>query len=250
MKYFVSDLKDLTNFLLNNTTSITLIVILDALVWMLVSEKYTAFLHPIFWPFLLAATVIIILYLCANIIGKRMQSNVSNSRKIVKFLVLLTPLFVLYTVVGQGMGVHAYTKKNIIAEQSDLAFLKDLAVQEAGNKKPNAGNKYSILALNLKMKQLNGQRVITEGLTYTDANVPKGHMLMFRFAMFCCAADATPLWVIVNVGDIEPLKNESWAKVEGVLKISKIRGKDTPVIHAGNIEKMETPPPGAQYIFY
>jgi uncharacterized repeat protein (TIGR03943 family) len=250
MKYFISDLKDLTNFLLNHATSITLIVILDALVWMLISENYTAFLHPRFWPFLLAATMIIVLYISAIIIGKRMQSNVSMSQKIVKFFVLLTPLFVLYTVVGQGMGVHAFSKKNIDTEQGALQFLKDLAVQEPDDIKTNTENEYSILDLTLKMRQLNGQRVVTEGLTYTDANVPKGHMMLFRFGMVCCAADATPIGIEVNIGDIEPLKNESWAKVKGILKISKIRGKDTPVIHADTIEKMKTPPPGAQYIFF
>ena len=250
MKYLISDLKDLTRFLLNNTTLITLIVILDALVWMLISDNYTSFLHPRFWPFLLAATVMVVLFISVNIFGKRMQSNVLMNRKVVQLLVLLTPLFVLYTVIGQGMGVHAFSKKNINAEQNALQLLNSLALQEPGDIKTNTENEYSILDLTAKMKQLNGQRVITEGLTYTDANAQKGHMMLFRFAMFCCAADATPLAIIVNVGDIEPLKNESWVKVEGVLKISKIRGKDTPVIHADNIEKMEKPPPGAQYIFF
>lgn len=250
MKYLVSDLKNLAKLLLNKTTLIALIAILDALVWMLISENYTSFLHPRFWPFLLAATVIVLLFISAMIFGKRMESNVPVNRKIVKLLVMLTPLFVLYTVVGQGMGVHAYSKKNIHAEQSALQFLEGLAVQEPDDIETSTENEYSILELTMKMKQLNGQRVITEGLTYTDANVPERHMMLFRFAMFCCAADATPMALVINVGDLEPPANESWAKVEGVLKISKIRGKDTPVINADKIIKLETPPPGAQYMFF
>ena len=250
MKYFVSDLKDLTKFLLNNVTLIALIVILDALVWMLISENYTSFLHPRFWPFLLAAAVIIVLYIGAIIFGKRMQFNVSTNQKVVKLMVLLTPFFVLHTVVGQGMGVHAFSKKVTNSDQSAMQLLKGLSVQEPGDIKTNTENEYSILDLNLKMRQLNGQRVVTEGLAYTDANVPKGHMMLFRFGMFCCAADATPIAIVVNVGDKAPLKNESWAKVDGILKIEKIRGKDTPVLHADTIEKLEKPPPGAQYIFF
>lgn len=250
MKYIVRDLKSLAKLLLNNTTLIALIVILDALAWMLLSDNYTAFLHPRFWPFLLAATAIIVLFIGAIIIGNRMPSNVSINQKIVKLLVLLTPIFVLYTVVGQGMGVHAYSKKNINSPHSGLELLKNFKARETDKKQPNSANKYSILELTLKMKQLNGQRVMTEGLTYTDANVPKGHMMLFRFAMFCCAADATPFGIVVNIGNKEPFINESWARVEGVLKITKIRGKDTPVIYADVTEKMETPSPGAQYMFY
>lgn len=250
MKYFISDLKDLKNFLLNYATLITLMIIIDALVWMLISGNYTSFLHPRFWPFLLAATIIIALYISAILAGKWMKFSVITNQKIVSFLVVLTPLFVLYTVVGQGMGVHAFSKKVINSDQSALPFLKDLADQEPGDKKTNTGNEYSILDLAVKGKQLNGQRVITKGLTYVDANVPKDHMLLFRFAMFCCAADATPLWIIVKAENLEPLKNETWVKVEGVLKTGKIRGKDTLVIHADTIEKMETPPPGAQYLFF
>lgn len=123
MKYLVKDLKSLAKFLLNNSALITLFFILDALVWMLISENYTSFLHPRFWPFILAATVIIVLYIGAIICGKRMQSHVSMNRKIVNFLVVLSPLFVLYTVVGQGMGVHAYSKKVTNSEQSALEFM-------------------------------------------------------------------------------------------------------------------------------
>ncbi len=179
-----------------------------------------------------------------------MRAKASINRNIVRFLVLLTPFFVLYTVYGQGMGAHAFSKKNINAEHGGLQFLEDLAVQEPGDAKTKTDKAYSILDLTLKMKKLDGQRVITEGLVYRDANVPEGHMMLFRFAMFCCAADATPIGVVVRTGDIAPPGNESWARVEGVLRITGIRGKDTPVIHADTIEEIETPPPGAQYLFF
>ena len=250
MKYLVSDLRKLTNFLLNNATLITLIVILNVLVWMLISGNYTSFLHPRFWPFLLAATVIIVLYIGAIIIGTRLHPNASTYRKMINYLVLLTPLFVSYTVAGQGMGVHAYLKKNTNAEQNALQFLNDLAFKEPGNRKTDTEGAYSILDLTSRMKQLNGQRVIAEGLTYTDTNTPKGQMILFRFAMFCCAADATPIGIVVNVGDIEPLGNEKWVRVKGVLETSNIGEKETPVIHAETIEKIETPPPGAQYMYF
>lgn len=250
MKYLIADLKSLANFLLKHTKMIALIIILDALVWLLITDKYTSFLHPRFWPFLLGATVIVLLFIGAIIFGKPMHANRSHSRTIIKTLVLLAPLFVLYTVVGQGMGVHAFLKKNTKPGLSDLAFYKDFAVQAPGEKAEKIENVYSILEVITKMEQLNGQRVIAEGLVYTDDNVPEGHMMLFRFAMFCCAADATPFGIVVKIGDRQPLKNESWAKVDGVLNIEKILGKDIPVIHADTVEEMEKPPPGAQYMFF
>ena len=97
------------------------------------------------------------------------------------------------------------------------------------------------------MKELEGVKVKTEGLIYKDKNIPENYSLLYRFAIFCCAADATPVWILVKSHKNNELENETWIQVEGIFQMVLIDGNHLPVISANHIRKKTAPPSQKQY---
>jgi len=227
---------------------VVLIAILDALVWLITKDTYTAFLHPRFWPFLLIGTVILAGFIAALMLG-RLEPVGSSREALTRAIVMLIPLIFLYTVYGQGLGGHALSKK-YVGNQLELpyVFTDDPPPEEAVENGADA--QLNLLQINQQMETLQGKRVSTEGFVYTDANMPANHLMLFRFSIFCCAADATPIWLFLKKEGIGTFEPESWVKVEGIFELGNINGKTVPMILADTVTISEPPAPGAQYLYF
>jgi len=227
---------------------IVLIALLNALGWLLLSDNYTSFLHPRFWPFLLLGILILAGFILALFLGRPLFSANSSRETAVRSIVIIVPLIFLYTVYDQGMGGHALSKKYTGNEPNTPYIFSDGPPEETIKK--SADGRMSLLEMNRQMATLSGRQVLTEGFAYKDSNVPKDHLLLFRFAIFCCAADATPVWVFVKKAEMETFEPETWVKVSGTFEIADINGKAVPMILADTITELEPPSPGAQYLFF
>ncbi len=227
---------------------IVLIALLNTLGWLLLNDNYTSFLHPRFWPFLLLGALILAGFILALLLSRPLLSANSSRETTVKSIVITVPLIFLYTVYGQGMGGHALSKKYTGNEPSTPYVFSDGPPEETA--KESANGQMSLLEINRLMTTLNGRQVLTEGFAHTDPNVPRDHILLFRFAIFCCAADAIPVWVFVKKAEMETFEPETWVKVRGTFEVTSINGKTVPMILADTITKLELPSPGAQYLFF
>jgi uncharacterized repeat protein (TIGR03943 family) len=87
-------------------------------------------------------------------------------------------------------------------------------------------------------------------MAYSDANMPAQFLLLFRFGIYCCAADAIPIWVLVDKGQARSVENEQWIRVTGTLHVTLINGRDLPVITADDIRVLPSPSPESQYLFF
>jgi putative membrane protein len=226
-----------------------LIAILDALVWLITSDTYTAYLHPRFGLFLLIGSVILAGFIVALMLGRLSPPAGSSGEILSRAVVLLIPLLFLYTAFGQGMGGHAFSKKFVGNEQAlPYVFTDDPPPEDDAENGKDA--LLTLLQINQQMVPLQGKRVLTEGFVYTDANMPADQLMLFRFAMICCAADTTPVWLFVNKEGLGTFEPESWVRVAGVLEIANLNGKTVPMIMADTITQIPSPPPGAQYLYF
>ena len=88
------------------------------------------------------------------------------------------------------------------------------ANQGAGSKDPKGP---SFLDLATDSEPYEGTRVTVEGMVGLDAKLPKDTFFCYRLAMFCCAADASPVGVLVKFHKSGTLKKGAWVKVEGLV---------------------------------
>jgi len=216
---------------------------------LLLTGKDTAFLHPRFRLFLGSGAVLLTAFILVILFGpKRQDTGWPLAMTTGHALVILAPLLFLTTVVDQGMGSHALTRKYTGTEQQMLTHLLESGKGTGGEANPTPA--MSLLDIARKMKHIDGRRVITEGLVYRPDIMPENYLTLFRFAIFCCAADAMPVWVFVENAGVAAFTDENWIRVEGTVRIVNFNGTDVPVIKADTIEKKPAPSPGEQYLFF
>lgn len=222
---------------------------LATLCWLLTTGNDQAFLHPRFRPFLLTAAVLLAAFAGAVLRApRRPQSGWAAAAVRVQALMVLTPLILLYTVANQGMGTHALARKYTGTEQESLERL--LKSDKDHSKASDPESEMTLLDIARRMKLMNGRRVITEGLVYRPAIMPPNYLTLFRFAIFCCAADALPVWVFVEWEGVEAFSDEDWIQVTGTVTIVNFNGMDVPVIKADSMVRRRAPSPGEQYLFF
>lgn len=235
--------------LVNHLDWLLLLAWLCTMGWLLLTGNDRAFLHPRFRPFLLIGAVLLTAFVLAMPWRtRRLAGGWQLADAIIGLLMVMTPLLFLYTVVGQGLGAHALTRKYTGTEQHTLArLLADAKGQsEAVDPKPEM----SLLEIARRMQQVDGRQVVTEGLVYRPEIMPPNYLTLFRFAIFCCAADAMPVWVFVEKEGVELFADEEWIRVAGRVQIVNFNGTDVPVIKADSIVKKRAPSPGEQYMFF
>lgn len=235
--------------LLRYLDALVFVAFVGALVWLLLTGNDTAFLHPRFRSFLTSAALLLAVFTFVIVRGPtRGHAGWPLIVHSVQALVLATPLVFLVFAMGQNMGAYALTRKYTGTEQQTLARL----IESGKNKPRNAGDSPTLTLLEIarQMKQLEGKRVATEGLVYRPAIMPPNHLTLFRFAIFCCAADALPVWMFVAHPDVTAFDDENWIRVDGTLTVVNFNGTDVPVIRADTLEKKAAPAAAEQYLFF
>ncbi|MFH1981594.1 MAG: TIGR03943 family protein [Pseudomonadota bacterium] len=231
-------------------TALMFLVLLGALGWLLLGGHDTAFLHPRFRPFLAAGAAILCGFAAAVAVNTHgHQPHARWWAALIKSMVLLTPVLFMSMVAGQGMGVQALSKKTV-ATAGDAFRMFQESGNGAGATADGTFPERSLLQIARNMKHLNGSHVVTEGMVYSDANMPPQFLLLFRFGIYCCAADAIPIWVLVDKGPAPAIENEHWVRVTGTLHVTPINGRDLPVITADDVRVMPSPAPESQYLFF
>ena len=242
-------MKRICLFFVSNAGELVLATLLSALIWLLYTGSYKGFLHPNFWPFLLLGILIIVSGLGILATESRLTGDrIKPTRLSINGTVVLLPLIFILVVVDQGMGTHAFSRKVTGSEQAALS-----ATLSSRTEKSNTGKENGLLNLPdiiRGMQRLEGRQVTTEGLFYKDPNLPKDQAILFRFQMVCCAADAMPVWILLERADMIEAANETWLQVSGTLKRASINGNEVAAIAIETADIKPSPPPSEQYLFF
>ncbi|MCX6041541.1 MAG: TIGR03943 family protein [Caldilinea sp.] len=86
-----------------------------------------------------------------------------------------------------------------------------------------------------------GQPVDVVGFVYHDPRLPEGKLLVNRFTVSCCVADASPVSLVVQWADAATLANDSWVQVQGVLQPGAFNGRPLPIVMARRVDRVEQP---------
>jgi putative membrane protein len=227
--------------------ALSYIVWIDVYYWLLKGGRYRAFMQPKLWPLLILALTLLVLF--AGCLIYRFAAGHNASAGIDAWLragIMLVPALFLWTMYGHSLGAHALVNKSFDAGAP-------IALPETATKTVPRGNlpaaAVSLLELVRDAEDLNGRTVITEGMVFHEPSLPADIVMVFRFAIFCCAADALPIRVIVHSDAAGNLKNETWVQVRGVLESGKAGGRDIPTIIADSIQTIPVPSPENRYLF-
>jgi uncharacterized repeat protein (TIGR03943 family) len=86
-----------------------------------------------------------------------------------------------------------------------------------------------------------GQEAELIGMVHKDKRLAADSFYCYRLLMVCCAADASPVGVIVKWPESSQLPNGAWVKAYGKVGFTPFKGEDYPTIIATRVEKIAPP---------
>jgi len=112
-----------------------------------------------------------------------------------------------------------------------IAQLLTLATQEPERA---AGGKFSVVGF------------VYHGKHSAEKKLPEDVFLLVRFRMWCCAADAVPMYLPVHWVGAAKLEADRWVRVRGRLTFTQQKGRRIPRLEADHIDLIK--PPHNQYM--
>jgi putative membrane protein len=106
--------------------------------------------------------------------------------------------------------------------------------------------KATLLDLVSDPESFEGSTTTLIGMVHQDKRLPPGSFYCYRLLMVCCAADASPIGIIVKWPQTRALKKGAWVRVQGTVGFSRFEKENYPTISATGVEV--TKPPKNRFI--
>jgi len=259
---------------------------LAVFVWLLGGGRYTAYLHPSLWPFVLLAAALSLAFLLSVLLHRPSPHGVlSGGETWLRGSLLVLPLVFMGAAREHTLGTYALQKRSIgltttvkrpqkapttaspaapvtaspatsvaIAPATDATPSPSTA---AAPRPPTAApptkapdKETPLTRLTEEVEKFRGKTILTEGLVYKGEDLPAGYILVFRFLVTCCIADAQPVGVLVACPNAADLENDDWVRVVGRFDTGDIEGEEAPFIKAAAVTRKKTPSAQEQYLYY
>lgn len=95
--------------------------------------------------------------------------------------------------------------------------------------------------LNLYTDQFIGKELKFTGFVYRDLDLQSNQLIVGRFAITCCTADASPYGIIIESTDANLLADDTWVTITGSIDKIDYKGQMVLKINANQIEQIKAP---------
>jgi uncharacterized repeat protein (TIGR03943 family) len=204
-----------------------------------------AFLAPRFGGVLVGAALLLLVFALASLAAphSHVVPVVSRKKILPSCLILLCPLAFLFAVPVGPAGSYAFE-----ARSGAETLAKPYAGAGAANTSDDKTSTHqSLLGICMGYPDNVGRQVVTEGMVDRIKDLPAGSIVLFRFAITCCAADAQPVGVLVTGEGLDSLAKDTWVRISGKLATTRVKGDDVPTIQAATVERIR--PPSDPYLY-
>jgi uncharacterized repeat protein (TIGR03943 family) len=244
------------------------------LVYFCASDRITAFLHPMFRPWSMAAGILlgILAVLYAVAVRKSPDSCCdgedcaeTGSRgvmpRVAALLLLVGAPLGAAVLSADGFSTHTVYNRGIVTDASGLSAGRerpegDLPGGVGGEAEPFALPKDAEGRLQAEVidlvygtqdegirKDFEGKPVVVVGqlLPATEMNPDGDRMKLVRMFMICCAADARPIAVLFRKPDAFQAPEMSWVRVSGRATFPTVGGSRIVLIDPAEVEPCDPP---------
>ena len=222
---------------------------LVTLFMLLFDEQYTIFLRPAFAWILILAVGILFGFLRVHCNPtKRPPFGLTEA---LRLLILVLPLLYLTNVKGISLDSYAFARRSL-----GLPSLPNTSSQQnrINHVDPldNSVQQVTLADLYRNPQHYIGKRIQLTGRYHPGDTSTKAlgtdTCLIFRFAVNCCAADATPLAVLVQLDQgSSTIKESDWVDAEGLFSIRTQGNQEIPMLNQATL--CPVPEPQSPYLF-
>jgi putative membrane protein len=229
------------------------------LAYLLVSRQYMDFLRPEFGVLLALAQFITMGFMFSALFKK--PAGGSGASGIAQSLVLIIPVVYLAVMPETMLGRTTFNTRFVgptgmaaaPAESDDGTILTsqrpEPTLEASAAAPPKAAP--TILDIFESPQDYIGHRVTVIGMILRDDNLKQhygGHdTAVYRFLIYCCAADAMPLAIAVAAPRAEAFQKDQWVAVTGVFELQAAGDQKIPFLAKADITAID--PPKLPYLF-
>ncbi|MBB5172999.1 TIGR03943 family putative permease subunit [Texcoconibacillus texcoconensis] len=138
-----------------------------------------------------------------------------------------------------------YTVEDIYAEQDDIDDHYEEVAQEMLDQESifvTEENYLDIMSvLDLRLDSFVGQEIEIIGFTYREPDFLENQLVVARFSMTCCTADAAVYGTLVESDEAIHFDDDTWIHVHGTIEAGEYDGMPMPVLTDATINQVEEP---------
>lgn len=208
------------------------------------------FLRPDYWWLVEMGTAVLVFFVMALVYGNPPHGGKRGIALICEVGIMILPLLYLPTAAVSQLSPEALKKRSFYLSHAN-GSANEASFQASQEPTPNDGKgdgpadavpeEPSLLRLVIEPEPYQGKRVTVVGMAYKDDKLPPNSFLCYQLLMFCCAADAKAVGVVVEYDKPEAWNKGDWVKVEGLVGLTRLEGHRLTKITAASVERTETP---------
>ena len=200
-------------------------------------------LHPKLWWLVICGAVVLLLFLAVNLRRPRaLSGQASLWWRWPTLLILVVPLAYCMMLPTARFNSQTFAQRALQdAEGGTAPGFVELESGEDGEAAEEGTTEISLTRLNAEVASLAGQEVEVVCQAMSDAKLPAGLMVCYRFRITCCAADAQPVFVFVTKPPGAVPANDAWVRAKGRLSVYEHRGYSIPLITTETVASEKEP---------
>ncbi|PIC62868.1 TIGR03943 family protein [Sporosarcina sp. P13] len=107
-----------------------------------------------------------------------------------------------------------------------------------------------ISVINIYLDKFVGKTLTMKGFVYREPDFNEQQIVVARFAMNCCVADASVFGTIVESDQVQSYETDSWIEVTGTINETSYKGQKVMRLSPDQIVKIDTPKDPYVYPYY
>ncbi len=207
------------------------------------------FLHPDYWWLVEMGAAILVLFVISLAYFDPHRSGRRGLGLVLQVGIMLLPLLYLPIAVSAQLSPEAARKRSLYAAsggQINRSTTTARAVFSTMSGDYRLKENPSLLRLVMEPKPYEGRRVTMTGMVYQDDKLPENSFICYQLTIYCCAADAQPVGVLVEYDKPQPVEKSGWVKVEGIVGFTELGDDRLPKITAEKVQAII--PPNVPYL--
>jgi uncharacterized repeat protein (TIGR03943 family) len=214
-----------------------------------VTGKLYLLIHPNYFGLTIGAGVALLLIAVWRTVMLLRRSRPSGGESHTTLLPpgLSSLLLIAIAVLGMVVSPRAFASQTAldrgVADTLTLTRVKPQAFRANSNPEEKSLVEWiRTLAVYPEPDAYVGQRVKVQGFVIYAENLPKEYLLISRFVITCCAADAYPISLPVKLSQgRDAYKPDSWLEIEGQMVTETLAGKRQLTIAATALKPIPEP---------
>jgi putative membrane protein len=95
--------------------------------------------------------------------------------------------------------------------------------------------------IGMDVSKYKGKKIKLKGFVYKEKELSQNHLVLSRFLITHCVADASIIGFLSELSEAPSLDNDTWIEAEGVLDVTTYNGTELPLIKITNWKKINEP---------